>query len=233
MSVSFCPSCGAPLPPKTTGTVRKFCPKCGASLEEGPSGSTGTRGQTGSGYSKIIPSGRVEPLKQDWSLGKFFLPLIILIGSAFVLSLILGYIAGYNIGKSGAQYTQQELEAAGQGIGYLCYFLAGLIWIPISYAKLDRLRKDLNTISSPYDHLETPSPWMMLIPFYAFFWYHKMSNRIGNELQRRGFEKDFDCKTFWIWHFLATVIVIGQFVYYDRLFKSMNKLAQDYNANGR
>lgn len=234
MSVSFCPSCGAPLPPKTAGVVRNFCPKCGARLEDSSFASTGTRGQNSSGITTIIDGEHVTPLKHNWSLGKFFLPLIILIVLAYILSYILGAAVGSNIAKSGIQYTQQELEMTSQGIGYLCFFITALIWTSISFVKLDHLRKDLNTIASPYDHLETPSPWMMLIPFYPLMWYHKMSNRVGNELQRRGFEKDFDCNTFWIWFVLAAIIIIiGNLVYYDRLFKAMNKLAQDYNANGR
>ena len=63
-------------------------------------------------------------------------------------------------------------------------------------------------------------------------WYHRISNRIGGELQRRGLGYDFGAKDFWLWGILGSLIVVGPFIYTHKLFKAMNTLAENYNLNG-
>ena len=63
-------------------------------------------------------------------------------------------------------------------------------------------------------------------------WYHRISNRIGGELQRRGLDYDFGAKDFWLWGILGSLIVVGPFIYTHKLFKAMNALSENYNVNG-
>ena len=63
-------------------------------------------------------------------------------------------------------------------------------------------------------------------------WYHKLSNRIGDELNRRGIYYKFNATTYWLWAFLGSFIVVGPFVYLHKLLCAMNKINADFNANG-
>jgi len=64
-------------------------------------------------------------------------------------------------------------------------------------------------------------------------WFHRMSNRVGDELQRRYIQYSFDAGTFWIWFILGSFIIVGPFIYIFKLCKSMNFLCEDYNASAR
>ena len=63
-------------------------------------------------------------------------------------------------------------------------------------------------------------------------WYHKLSNRMGAELQRRGIDYGFNAGTFWLWNVLGAIIICGPFIYTHKLLTAMNLLAADYNARG-
>ena len=63
-------------------------------------------------------------------------------------------------------------------------------------------------------------------------WYHRVSNRIGNELNRRGLGYSFSAADYWLWSFIGSIIVIGPFVYIHKLSKAMNLICADYNARG-
>ena len=63
-------------------------------------------------------------------------------------------------------------------------------------------------------------------------WSHRISNRIGNELRRRGINYSFGAGTFWGWGVLGILILIGPFVDAHKLLRSMNLLAADYNVYG-
>ena len=67
---------------------------------------------------------------------------------------------------------------------------------------------------------------------YSFVWYHKMSERIGNELKRRDIAYNFSCSDFWLWDVLGSLIIVGPFVYGYKLFTAMNLICADYNAKG-
>ena len=72
----------------------------------------------------------------------------------------------------------------------------------------------------------------MTLGIYAFIWYHKISNRIGNELARRGINYNFSATDFWLWGILGSFIIIGPFIYKHKMLASMNMLAEDYNIKG-
>lgn len=66
----------------------------------------------------------------------------------------------------------------------------------------------------------------------ALVWYHRLSARIGQELQRRGIGYSFGAGSFWGWNVLGALIIVGPFVYMHKLLTAMNLLSADYNAKG-
>lgn len=65
-----------------------------------------------------------------------------------------------------------------------------------------------------------------------FVWAHKLCNRIGNELRRRGVDYSFDALDFWLWCVLGSLIVVGPFIFVYRFMKAMNLMNADYNVRG-
>ena len=97
----------------------------------------------------------------------------------------------------------------------------------------------INTIASPYDQKKTMH--FCLLAFViapitlgigAIVWCHNISDRIGAELTRRGFNYDFNASTYWLWGVLGSLIIVGPFIYYNKLFTAMNMLSNDYNIRG-
>jgi len=101
-----------------------------------------------------------------------------------------------------------------------------------------KLSDDLNQIASRYDGKKTMNALLMAIltPFTIgilyFVWFHRVSNRIGAELNRRGLNYEFNAGTFWVWDIILTCIVIGPFVFIAKLCKALNLLSEDYNQKG-
>lgn len=98
---------------------------------------------------------------------------------------------------------------------------------------------DINIIASRYDGRKTMH--FCLVAFLVgpitlgigdIVWYHKISARIGSELNRRGINYNFGASTFWLWNVLGCLILIGPFVYIHKLSKAFNLLAEDFNING-
>ena len=97
---------------------------------------------------------------------------------------------------------------------------------------------DLNVMASRYDGKKTMNFALMsllgLITFFIadFVWWHRISNRIGSELKRRGIDYHIDASTFWLWNILGILIIVGPFVYAHKLCTAMNKLSEHYNIHG-
>lgn len=98
---------------------------------------------------------------------------------------------------------------------------------------------DINLIASRYDGKKTMHYCLLVflvapitLGIGGIVWCHKISNRIGNELARRGIAYSFGAGTFWGWNVLGALIGIGPFIYIHKLLKSMNLLCADYNVNG-
>lgn len=101
------------------------------------------------------------------------------------------------------------------------------------------ITEDVNTIATPYDRKTTMNFLLLAFVFSwltlgiaPFVWYHRISNRIGNELLRRGIPYKFGAGTFWGWGILGVIIIIGPLVYCHKMMKSMNLLCADYNVRG-
>lgn len=97
----------------------------------------------------------------------------------------------------------------------------------------------INVIASRYDGKKTMHYCLMVfivIPITLgigmFVWYHRISNRIGNELKRRNIDYTMSAGTFWLWDVFGILIIIGPFVYLYKLCKAMNLLSADYNEHG-
>lgn len=98
---------------------------------------------------------------------------------------------------------------------------------------------DINTVAQRYDGKKTMH--FALLTFLiapitlgiaVIVWYHKISNRIGSQLQMRGINYKFNAGSFWLWNVLGSLIFVGPFVYMHKMFKSMNLINADFNAKG-
>lgn len=104
---------------------------------------------------------------------------------------------------------------------------------------MSSVSSDINTIAGRYDGKKTMHFCLLTFVFSwltfgiaIFVWYHRISARIGKELKRRGISYSFGAGTYWLWNILGSLIVVGPFIYFHKLFKSMNLLAKDYNEKG-
>lgn len=102
-----------------------------------------------------------------------------------------------------------------------------------------KVSEDINIIASKYDGKKTMHYLIATLLLSAItlgivpiVWYHKLSARIGTELQRRNIGFSFGAGSFWGWCVLGILIVVGPLVYTHKLLKAMNLLSEDYNVNG-
>jgi len=124
--------------------------------------------------------------------------------------------------------------------GLVKYILLSLITFGIyPLVIMSSISSDINLIASRYDGKKTMHYCLLVFVFSwltfgiaPIVWIHRLSNRIGNELSRRGIDYKFGAGTFWGWGVLGSFIVVGPFIYYHKLFKSMNLLCENYNING-
>jgi len=118
------------------------------------------------------------------------------------------------------------------------YFLLNLVTFGIYglifYAGI---ADDIGVIAGRYDGKKTMNFYLLTfivgpLTFAIAYlvWYHKISNRVGNELNRRGINYNFGAGTYWLWTLLLPGI--GSWIYTAKLAKAMNLLAGHYNVNG-
>ena len=124
--------------------------------------------------------------------------------------------------------------------GLIKTILLSLITFGIySLVVMSAVSSEVNIVASRYDGRKTMHFCLLLfivapltMGIAAIVWYHRISNRIGAELKRRGVAYSFSAADFWIWNVLGSLIVIGPLVYVHKLFKATNKMNADYNVNG-
>ena len=104
---------------------------------------------------------------------------------------------------------------------------------------MSAISNEINIVASKYDGKKTMHfclLFFLVAPFTlgigAIVWIHKISNRIGNEIKRRGISYNFSATDFWLWGVLGSFIIVGPFVYMHKLFKAVNLMNADYNVNG-
>lgn len=104
---------------------------------------------------------------------------------------------------------------------------------------MSSISTDINIVATKYDGKKTMHYCLLffIVSPITFgianlVWYHRISNRIGDELARRGISYDFSAADYWLWNILGCIITIGPLVYTYKLFKAVNKLNADYNELG-
>ena len=102
-----------------------------------------------------------------------------------------------------------------------------------------RISEEINLLASPHDGRNTMHYCLLFflvgpitMGIATFVWYHNISERIGNELKRRGIDYNFGASDYWLWNILGSWIVIGPFVYLHKMLTAMNKLNAHYNMYG-
>jgi len=124
--------------------------------------------------------------------------------------------------------------------GLLKYILLSAITFGIyGIVVMSTISTDINTIASRRDGRKTMHYCLVFFLFswltcgiVPLVWFTKMSSRIGDELKARGIDYGIGAGTFWGWCIAGSMIFVGPFIYFHKLFKAMNLLCADYNVNG-
>ena len=104
---------------------------------------------------------------------------------------------------------------------------------------MSSVSNDINIVASRYDGKKTMHYCLLIfiispitLGIAGIVWFHKISNRIGGELKRRGVDYSFSATDYWLWNVLGSLIIVGPFVYLHKMFKAVNKMNAHYNVNG-
>ena len=118
--------------------------------------------------------------------------------------------------------------------------LLSLITLGIySLVVMSNVGEDVNTVCSRHDGKHTMHYCLVFFIFswltlgiVPLVWQHRICNRMGDELKRRGLNYEFSASTFWLWGILGALIIVGPFVFGHKFFKAMNISNADYNVKG-
>lgn len=122
----------------------------------------------------------------------------------------------------------------------LKYILLSLVTFGIyPLVVMSAVSNDINIVASRYDGKKTMHYCLLFfvvapitLGIASIVWYHKISNRIGDEVKRRGINYKFSATDFWLWNVLGALIVVGPFIYIHKMFKAVNLMNENYNTNG-
>ena len=115
----------------------------------------------------------------------------------------------YHIPATGAAPAYQHPTHRGFWKMLLLGIITGMIY-PL--VVMSRISVEINMVASRRDGKRTTHfLWMpilgaLTLGVYCFVWFHKLCNRIGNELQRRSIPYKFSASSFWLWNFLYGII---------------------------
>ena len=120
---------------------------------------------------------------------------------------------------------------------FLSYLIFDFLTVGLySLVQVSHIGKEINLIATRHDGKHTMHfCWIFFLFGWLtcgianLVWYHRISNRIGDELRRRGVDTDFGARTFWLWYILGSLITIGPFVYIYKRIHAMNQLNALYN----
>ncbi|MCR4614238.1 MAG: DUF4234 domain-containing protein [Bacteroidaceae bacterium] len=124
--------------------------------------------------------------------------------------------------------------------GLLKWIFLGLITFGIyNLVILTKMSGEINTVASRHDGKSTMN-YCLLVFIVAgltlgigmIVWWHRICNRLGNELERRGIDYQISAKTWWGWNVLGTLIGIGPWVFAYKFCKAFNLMNADYNKKG-
>lgn len=138
------------------------------------------------------------------------------------------------------QYENRPIGQLKTNRGLLKYILLTIVTFGIyPLVFMSSISNDVNIVCSRYDGKKTMHYCLLFflvgpITFGIAYivWAHKISNRIGNELKRRGVGYSFSATDYWLWNVLGSLIAVGPFVYLHKLSTAMNLLNKDYNNKG-
>lgn len=124
--------------------------------------------------------------------------------------------------------------------GLLKYILLGIITLGIyPIVCMSSISESINLAASQYDGKKTMHFCLLFfligpltLGIGDLVWFHRLSNRLGNELARRGIAYKISAGTFWLWDILGALIIVGPFIYTYKLLKATNLMCADYNAKG-
>ncbi len=124
--------------------------------------------------------------------------------------------------------------------GLAKYFLLSIITFGIYAIVVEsHISEELNLVVTPHDNRRTMHFCLIYFIFswltmgiVPLVWYHRTSDRMGNELKRRGLDYEFGASDFWLWCILGSLILVGPFIYTHKRMKAMNLINADYNAKG-
>lgn len=124
--------------------------------------------------------------------------------------------------------------------GLLKTILLSLITFGIySLVVMSSVSNDINIVASRYDGKKTMHFCLLAfivapitLGIASIVWHHKISNRIGAELTRRGIAYSFSASDYWLWNVLGSLIIVGPFIYFHKMFKDVNEMNAHYNING-
>ena len=101
---------------------------------------------------------------------------------------------------------------------------------------LCHISEEINQVATPRDGKKTMHyAWIFFLltsitlGIAQLVWYHKLSNRLGDELMARGINYSISAGTYWGWNIFGSLILVGPFIYYYKFFKSMNLINASYN----
>lgn len=125
--------------------------------------------------------------------------------------------------------------------GLIKMILLGMITFGIyPLVVYSHISEEINVIATPHDGRHTMHFCLLFFIFSwltlgiaTFVWWHRICDRIGNELKRRNLPYSFGASTFWLWNILGRLIIIGPFVFIHKHMKAMNYLNGDWNAGFR
>ena len=145
------------------------------------------------------------------------------------------------------QYSQYQQTAAGNrpaiqlptGRTWWKMLLLGLVTFGIYPLVIySKIVTELNIAASRYDGQRTVPYFAMYFlagvtfGIYPIVWMHTISNRIGAEVVRRGYDCKFSASDYWLWGVLGSLILVGPFVFMHKMLTAMNLINEDFNQYG-
>lgn len=204
----FCTKCGA-----QNLEGEKFCANCGAPLETAPADV-----RANAAAPQTSGTQQPNPAPNTWA----------------------GQQQQWNQGHNSAYMNAQPVAQLKTNRGLLKFVLLSIVTFGIYLiVYFSSISSDINVIASRYDGKKTMHFCLLFFivspitcGIAGFVWYHKLSSRIGSELQRRGIQFHFGAADYWLWNILGTLILVGPFIYIYKLSKAMNLLSNSFNQIG-
>jgi len=137
-------------------------------------------------------------------------------------------------------YNNRPVGQLNPNFGLLKYILLSIVTFGIyAFFFHSKMSSDLNILASRHDGRRTLNGALvyLLLSWLTFgivpiVWEHKISGRMGRELDRRRAPYNISSLDYWLWNILGSLIIIGPFIYIHKKCEAMNVLIRDYNNLG-